>query len=73
MKRWSKQLKKYVEHPKADEFLKDIETVCIRHGLSIGHEDTNGAFVLETYDKEIAPWLEEACLGKTIDCGVWID
>lgn len=31
-------------------FLRDIEAVCKRHNISIGHEDGHGCFLILDYD-----------------------
>ena len=52
------------ERPDVDAFLAEIERVCRRHGMSIGHEDGEGAFEVRAYDPELAQWLgnANACL-----------
>lgn len=49
---------------RVDEFLKDIEQVCRKHGMSIGHEDghgTYGAFVVsENLREDDIEWLNNA-------------
>jgi hypothetical protein len=39
------------------KFKTDILDVCIKHGLCIAHEDTQGAFQLEEYNTETMLWL----------------
>lgn len=39
-------------------FLKDIEKVCKEHNLSISHEDSQGAFIIEEYDDYNMKWLK---------------
>ena len=41
-------------------FLEEIRAVCIKHRLSIGHEDTQGSFIVTPYDEECVEWLESA-------------
>lgn len=44
-------------------FLADIIIVCKKHKLSLGHEDTQGAFLIYPYDEKYVDWLLEAQLG----------
>jgi hypothetical protein len=46
--------------PEIDAFLEEIVAVCKKHGLSIGHEDTNGGFRIHKYDEAKVRWLREA-------------
>ena len=41
-------------------FLEEIMTVCVKHGLSIAHEDSQGAFLIKNFDIKYAKWLMEA-------------
>ncbi len=56
-----------VENKEVDAFLKEIIEVCKEHGLSLSHEDTHGAFIVEKYDKDNIQWLMEAMIGESID------
>ncbi|KOR25011.1 hypothetical protein [Clostridium sp. L74] len=41
----------YIEIPnKMNLFLLEIEEVCKKYGLSIGHEDPEGSFVIQEYN-----------------------
>lgn len=46
-----------VENPAIDAFLEEIKEVCKKHNLSIAHEDSQGAFVIEEYDEHNLEWL----------------
>lgn len=47
---WDRTKRCVVNMPKEMEnFLNDIRTVCIKHGLSISHEDYHGTFLIEKY------------------------
>ncbi len=48
---------------KGQEFLIEIEKLCHKYGISISHEDSHGAFLLEEYDEELMAWLREASYG----------
>jgi hypothetical protein len=55
-----------IENPKIDEFLEQLQILCKEHGLSISHEDSQGAFIIEGYDKDNIEWIKLANDG--IDC-----
>ena len=38
-------------------FLAEVEAVCVRHGLSIGHEDVQGGFLVVPYGESESEWL----------------
>ena len=59
MKRWSMKGGN-VENEKVDNFLKEVVDVCRKHGFSISHEDSNGAFKVENYDDDHSIWLMDA-------------
>lgn len=43
-----------------EKFLQDIDLVCMKHNLSISHEDSQGAFIIEGYNKYNIEWLFNA-------------
>lgn len=43
-----------------EKFLQDIDLVCMKHNLSISHEDRHGAFIVEDYNKRNIVWLFNA-------------
>lgn len=45
---------------KVVEFLKEIEEVSKKHGLSLGHEDYHGTFTVEEYSEYNTQWLQQA-------------
>jgi hypothetical protein len=45
------------------EFLADLLTVCRKHGLALGHEDIEGAFVVVPLDATHLAWLASAVVG----------
>jgi hypothetical protein len=49
-----------------DNFLQEIASICRKHGFSISHEDTQGAFVIEAYDETYNDWLMAASVGKSV-------
>ena len=46
--------------PNHDAFLDEIEAVCKKHGLSISHQDFQGAFIIEPFDPRNMEWLRQA-------------
>ena len=60
MKRWSCNAESYVEFAAIDAFLLDIMEVCVRHKLSLSHEDGHGAFEITDLDVDDAAWLRAA-------------
>ena len=60
MKRWNSKRKQDVENAKIDAFLADILEVYKKHGLSIGHEDGHGAFLIQPLEKWNVDWLQAA-------------
>jgi hypothetical protein len=41
-------------------FMNEITGVCKKHGLSIAHQDHQGAFIVENYSKTNIEWLQSA-------------
>jgi hypothetical protein len=66
MERWDVETGKKMENEQVDKFLHEIASVCKKYGLSISHEDTHGAFVIEAYDESNIEWLMSALIGKSI-------
>ena len=60
MKRWKTIEGREVENEKIDAFLAEIVEVSKRHGLSIGHEDSHGGFLVHTFSQDNADWLMAA-------------
>jgi hypothetical protein len=58
---------KQVEDRAVDAFLAELVQVCKKHGFSLGHEDTQGAFIVEKYAEDNIRWLKSALIGKSID------
>ncbi len=46
--------------PNVEQFLKEIGDLCLKHGLSISHEDRHGGFIIEKYNQETVDWLNDA-------------
>ncbi|MEW5958068.1 MAG: hypothetical protein AB1801_10115 [Chloroflexota bacterium] len=67
MERWGVETGKKVENEQVDKFLQEITSVCKKYGLSISHEDTHGAFVIEAYNEANIDWLVSALIGKSIN------
>lgn len=41
-------------------FLDDIRAVCVKHSMTIGHQDGQGAFELHGFDESNLHWLYNA-------------
>ena len=50
-------------------FMKEYEELCIRHGMSLSHEDCQGAFIIDEYDKDNVEWVKSALDGFEIRDG----
>jgi hypothetical protein len=46
--------------PKVIAMLKEIVEVCKKHGMSLGHEDAHGGFLVEPWDDYNEKWLLDA-------------
>jgi len=61
MSSWDSVKGEYVETPdEMKNFFDEIEAVCRKHGLSIGHEDSNGGFEIHRFRQEDITWLRGA-------------
>lgn len=60
MKRWDMSANEHVERPEIDAFLEEVLSVCRKHGLSIAHEDDQGAFVVKPLAEDNLAWLAGA-------------
>lgn len=66
MKRWNISNDGNEEFPAIDAFLNDISAVCQKHGMVISHEDTHGAFVIESASTDLGGWLAAAMVGSSL-------
>lgn len=56
--RWNGRLSKFMpSDPAVDAFLDEIIQVCQKHNMSIGHEDSHGAFEVCDYEEGMTEWL----------------
>jgi hypothetical protein len=60
MYRWLDSEATLLENPNIDDFLKEIVEVCRRWNMSIGHEDSQGAFKIYKFDQDNVDWLMDA-------------
>lgn len=58
--RWNTVRGERTESERVDAFIEEILDVCKRHDLSISHEDSQGAFIVEPYRCDLALWLRDA-------------
>jgi hypothetical protein len=55
------------ESAKVDAFLNEVKQVCMRHGMTLEHEDGYGAFLIEMCAVEAATdWFMRANIGVTL-------
>jgi hypothetical protein len=45
---------------KYDGFIRQYEELCIKTGITISHEDTQGSFILESFNSEDLEWVKDA-------------
>lgn len=43
-----------------DDFIRQYEELCIKTGITISHEDTQGSFILESFNNEDLEWVKDA-------------
>lgn len=60
MNRWSTTEHDIVENKRVDAFLDEIEKVCKKHGMVIGHEDQNGSFLVKKFNVDDMDILKDA-------------
>jgi len=56
-----------VDNKQVDAFLTAIVRLSEEYGLSLSHEDTQGAFIVEKYSPDNIQWLMQAIIGNSID------
>ena len=56
-----------VENKQVNAFLTAIVRLSEEYGLSLSHEDTQGAFIVEKYSPDNIQWLMQAIIGNSID------
>jgi hypothetical protein len=59
-KRWITRKQDFGESERIEVFLNAIEQECRRHGLSIAHEDSHGAFEIVEFNEPDLEWLRGA-------------
>ena len=47
-------------------FMKEYEELCIKYGISLSHEDCQGAFIIDEYDEDNVEWVKSALDGFEI-------
>ena len=46
------------------DFLNALVKVCMKHDLSLGHEDPHGGFLVHELDEHNIKWLLDAAIAK---------
>lgn len=59
-RRWIERDGEFGVASAVDAFLDDVLAACRKHGMSIGHEDSGGGFLVHAYSDELAAWLRDA-------------
>lgn len=48
------------DYDKYDDFIRQYEELCIKTCITISHEDTQGSFILESFNSEDLEWVKDA-------------
>ena len=48
------------KNPKVDAFINELIVICLKHHLSLAHEDSHGAFIVQPFKEENIQWLQDA-------------
>ena len=64
MQRWVRGSKGLKDIQEVTAYLEDLIAVGRKHGMSLSHEDTQGAFVVMEASEENERWLVEAWDGR---------
>lgn len=63
MKSWSIIKSEEIETPEeVINFLNEIDNISKKYNLSLSHEDSHGAFIIERYDNYNIRWLKDCLL-----------
>lgn len=60
IKRWSCHINDFVENERVDAFIERVIALSQQYGLSISHEDGQGAFLIRKQDDFYNKWLRNA-------------
>lgn len=64
MKRFKSGTGKQFDDARANAFMAELLELCWKHGVSIGHEDTQVGFLLHPWSPENEKWLNDAGLAE---------
>ncbi|MBJ6366759.1 hypothetical protein [Snuella sedimenti] len=53
---------KAIKNKRAKAFIEEVIEVSKKHGLSLGHEDIGGGFIVTNYKNENIEWLKDYIL-----------
>lgn len=62
MNHWNKITREEEQNADVDAFLHEISIICKKYNLSLGHEDNQGAFLIEEFKNDNIEWLNAAHL-----------
>lgn len=54
------KMNKTSDYDRYDDFIRQYEDLCIKTGITISHEDSQGSFILESFNSEDIEWLKGA-------------
>ena len=46
-----------------ENFMREYEELCVKHGMSLSHEDCQGGFIIDEYDADNVKWVKSAING----------
>ena len=59
-KLWDVRKRKMCANAKVTQFLGEVDEVCQKYKMAIGHEDSGGSFVICPYTSSRSRWLQAA-------------
>lgn len=66
---WNSTVGEYIDSVEIDLFIAEITDVCKKHGMSISHEDSHGAFIIDGYMESNIKWLQYAIASDEVAGG----
>jgi hypothetical protein len=66
MKRWVHELSIDAQIGAVELFMTELTSLCKQHGLSLSHEDGQGAFIVDVYSESNISWINAAGVSKSL-------